>query len=106
MTVQEAKDMMQAKLTCFELDTNIEGCDGDCSNCEYNYKQGTIGEQIEALKMAIEALEKQSKLERVIERLEEESNFFRGEPMGTLQKAYYCMGVEKAIEIIKEEMMK
>ena len=44
-------------------------------------------------------------LERVIERLETESDFFGGEPMGTLQKSFYCKGVEKAIEIIKQEMM-
>lgn len=43
-------------------------------------------------------------IEKVLERLEEESNFFNGEAMGTLQKTYYCKGVEKAIEIIKEEV--
>jgi Lar family restriction alleviation protein len=42
--------------------------------------------------------------EEVVARLEEESNFFNGEAMGTLQKAYYCKGVEKAIEIVKEGM--
>lgn len=59
MTVQEAKDMMQAKLTCLELDSDIEGCDGDCEGCKYYYKQGTFGEQKEAIKLAIEALKKQ-----------------------------------------------
>ena len=67
-------------------------CDGKfiCSGCY-------IGK-------AIEALEKQIKIEKVLERLEEESNFFKGEVVGTLLKAYYCKGVEKAIEIIKEEV--
>lgn len=41
-------------------------------------------------------------IEKLIGRLEEESDFFCGEPMGTLQKAYYCKGVEKSIEIVKE----
>lgn len=59
MNEREAKDMLQAKLICLELDSNIEGCDGDCKECEYNYTQGTLGEQKEALKMAIKALEKQ-----------------------------------------------
>lgn len=40
--------------------------------------------------------------ERVVEELEKESDFFGGEPMGSLQKAYYCKGVEKAIEIFRK----
>ena len=40
-------------------------------------------------------------MERILEQLEEESDFFGGEPMGSLQKAYYCKGIEKAIEIVK-----
>lgn len=55
--------------------------------------------------IAIEAWNTRKPLERVIERLETESDFFGGEPMGTLQKSFYCKGVEKAIEIIKQEMM-
>lgn len=43
-------------------------------------------------------------VDNVIDRLEEESNFFGGEPMGTLQKTYYCKGIERVIEIIKELM--
>jgi hypothetical protein len=35
-------------------------------------------------------------------RLEPEADFFSGEPMGSLQKAYYCKGVEKAMEIVSE----
>lgn len=58
----------------------------------------------EAIDMAFEALEKQAGIERALERLEEESNFFGGEAMGTLQKTYYCKGIEKAIEIVKEEV--
>ena len=62
MKAEEAKDMMQAKLICMELDGLScigKGCDHDCDNCEYNYAQGNMGEQKEAVKMAIEALEKQ-----------------------------------------------
>lgn len=59
MTEHEAKDMLQAKLICLELDSDVEGCDGDCEGCEYNYTQGTFREQKEALKVAIKTLEKQ-----------------------------------------------
>lgn len=40
--------------------------------------------------------------ELIKEKLEKESDFFGGQPMGSLQKAYYCKGVEKAISIVDE----
>ena len=43
-----------------------------------------------------------SMIEKILERLEKESDFFGGEPMGTLQKHFYCEGVKKAIEIVQE----
>ena len=39
---------------------------------------------------------------KLISRLEEESDFFSGKPMGTLQKIFYCKGVECASSIVKE----
>lgn len=60
MTTEKAKELLQAKLKCRELIslTDIEkGCKNDCDNCEYCYAQGTIGEQIKALRIAIKALE-------------------------------------------------
>ena len=62
MTESEALNMIQAKLTCMELyDLSCieKGCDRKCDNCNYNYAQGNNGEQKEALKVAIQALEKQ-----------------------------------------------
>ena len=62
MTESEAINMIQAKLTCMELyDLSCieKGCDRKCDNCDYNYAQGNNGEQKEALKVAIQALEKQ-----------------------------------------------
>ena len=62
MTESEALNMIQAKLTCMELyDLSCveKGCDRKCDNCYYNYAQGNNGEQKEALKVAIQALEKQ-----------------------------------------------
>lgn len=49
----------------------------------------------------IEETETAFDVEKVLEQLEEESDFFGGEPMGSLQKAYYCKGVENAIDIVK-----
>lgn len=66
MTESEALNMIQAKLTCMELyDLSCieKGCDRKCENCEYNYAQGNNGEQKEALKVAIQALEKTDKTE-------------------------------------------
>lgn len=40
--------------------------------------------------------------EKIRKRLEPEADFFSDEPMGSLQKAYYCKGVEKAMEIVSE----
>lgn len=60
MTENEAKEMLQAKLTCMNLEdlSCIEkGCSRNCDDCEYNYAQGTRGEQEEALSVAIKALE-------------------------------------------------
>ena len=66
MTESEALNMIQTKLTCMELyDLSCieKGCDRKCENCEYNYAQGNNGEQKEALKVAIQALEKTDKTE-------------------------------------------
>lgn len=40
-------------------------------------------------------------VEKVVAELEKASDFFGGEPMGSLQKMYYCKGIEKALEIVK-----
>lgn len=68
MTENEAIGMLQAKLTCMELEllSSIEnGCDNDCDACEYCYTQGTVGEQKKALEMAIQAIEENQKFHAV-----------------------------------------
>jgi hypothetical protein len=62
MTNEEAKKMLEAKLECMkretsgtDIDCNYRNCD-ECSLC---YEQGNMGEQKEALGMAIKALEQQ-----------------------------------------------
>ena len=62
MTNEEAAKMLTAKVECMKRE--VSGTDFDCNfrncyKCDLNYEQGTIGEQIEALRMAISALEKQ-----------------------------------------------
>lgn len=70
MTNEEAKKMLKAKLDCLTYET--AGCNYDCNNhlcdgCNLNYRQGNMGEQIEALDMAIKALEQQPKTGKWIE---------------------------------------
>ena len=62
MTLEEVIKMLEARLDCMhrsssgiDVDCNREKCD----DCDLNYAQGTVGEQQEALKEAISALEKQ-----------------------------------------------
>ena len=60
MTNEQAKKMIKAKLECLKRETS--GTDFDCNNsncdeCSLCYEQGNMGEQKEALDMAIKALE-------------------------------------------------
>ena len=62
MTNEQAKKMLKAKLECLKRETS--GTDFDCNNrncdeCSLCYEQGNMGEQKEALDMAIKALEQQ-----------------------------------------------
>ena len=62
MTNEQAKNMIKAKLECLKRETS--GTDFDCNNsncdeCSLCYEQGNMGEQKEALDMAIKALEQQ-----------------------------------------------
>ena len=60
MTNEQAMHMLKAKLECLKRETS--GTDFDCNNsncdeCSLCYEQGNMGEQKEALDMAIKALE-------------------------------------------------
>ena len=66
MTNEEAIRMIKAKLECMTRD--VSGSDDDCNRwlcdeCHLNYEQGNMGEQIECLRMSIEALEQRVKTE-------------------------------------------
>lgn len=59
----------------------------------------------ETSKYLIKVIEKQPtayNVDAVVEELEKESDFFGGKPMGSLQKAYYCKGIDKAIDIVRK----
>ena len=70
MTESEAKGFIQGKLDCMnkcnvferEHSYNTDLCD----NCDYCYSQGNFGNQKEAFKVAINALEKQEKIKEII----------------------------------------
>ena len=69
MTNQEAVNMLKAKIECMKRETS--GIDSDCNdrycdNCDLCYAQGTMGEQKEALRMAIDALQTQFKQTEIL----------------------------------------
>jgi hypothetical protein len=55
---------------------------------------------------AIDTWNTRTPMANIVEKLEEENDFFGGKPMGTIQKAYYCKGIETAINIVKQEINK
>lgn len=62
MTNEDAKKMLKAKLDCLIRETS--GTDMDCNHkncdeCNLCYEQGNMGEQKEALELAIKALEQE-----------------------------------------------
>ena len=62
MTIDEAKKMLEAKLKCLIAETSGTNYDCNqhlCEGCSLNYEQGNMGEQKQALEMAIKALEQQ-----------------------------------------------
>lgn len=74
MTNEEAIRMLKAKLECMTRD--VSGRDSDCidrrcDECPLNYEQGNMGEQKEWLRMAIKALEQESKTDKALNLLAE-----------------------------------
>lgn len=62
MTESEALEKLKAYLKCQERQVSgicSEHDDGKCNNCNLCYEQGTTGEHIKSVKMAIQALESQ-----------------------------------------------
>ena len=60
MTNEQAKNFLKAKLECFKRETSATDFDcnnSNCDDCPLCYEQGNMGEQKEALQIAIKALE-------------------------------------------------
>ena len=82
MTESEAKGFIQGKLDCMnkcnvferEHSYNTDLCD----NCDYCYSQGNFGNQKEAFKVAINALEKQEKIKEAFEMWKAETDGYYG----------------------------
>lgn len=97
MTDEEAKKMLKAKLECLKRETS--GTDIDCNyrncdECNLCYEQGNMGEQKEALDMAIKALEQTNTLDKIITRIEQ-----------AREKDKLCKyPYSRCIEIIKKHM--
>ena len=69
MSIDDCTKMLIAKEKCMERETsgidtecNLHNCD-DCSLC---YEQGTMGEQKEALKFAVDTMRKYQRIQEII----------------------------------------
>lgn len=61
--IDDAVKILKARITCLERETKgVCGYPSECDSCEYCYGQGTVGEQKEALRIAVKALENQQKV--------------------------------------------
>jgi hypothetical protein len=69
MTNIEALKMLKAQRECrLKWIDPSGGCSDDkCNSCDLNYEQGCMGEQAEALHIAIESLEAWGKLQKEID---------------------------------------
>lgn len=70
MTIDKCANMLKAKEKCIEretsgtdIDCNLHNCD-DCFLC---YEQGTVGEQKETLRFAINTMRKYQKIEQILD---------------------------------------
>jgi hypothetical protein len=78
ITRKEAIKMINAKLECMTRDVSGTYYDCNrklCDECDLNYEQGSMGEQKEYLRMAIQALEREGTLDTIITNLEDVIKF-------------------------------
>lgn len=61
MELKEAREKLQARLTCETLEFYSalgHGCDKTCDECAFNYAQGNMKERRDVLNMALQAMDK------------------------------------------------
>ena len=106
MTYEEAKKMLKAKLECLKRETS--GTDIDCNyrncdECNLCYEQGNMGEQKEALDMAIKALDSWKKYS---EKLWQQA-YDRGVKDGILftmdKECEDCISREEVMKLLEKE---
>ena len=75
MNKEKVIKMAKSMLKCLENNASglYENCDNHCEECYLNYEQGTVGEQIEWLKVAIKAIEQQDKILQILDDYELEA---------------------------------
>ncbi len=59
MSKQKALELLVAHKECTEKKCSCASCNDGCDGCELMYAQGTVGEHIEAVEVAIEVLKEQ-----------------------------------------------
>ena len=72
MKREQAVEMLKAKLECMTRDvsgTNMMCNKHKCDECQLNYSQGNNGEQIECLRISIEAINEVIKSENFVKEL-------------------------------------
>ena len=81
MTESEAVEKLRAYLKCQSLQVKgiYEDCNEQlCDNCDLCYMQGTKGEHIASVEIAIQALEKQEKIKESFEMWKAETGGYYG----------------------------
>ena len=81
MKTSEAIEKLRAYYKCQRLQVKgiYEDCnDNLCDNCDLCYAQGTVGEHIKSIEIAIQALEKQEKIKEAFEMWKAETGGYYG----------------------------
>ena len=66
MSIDKCADMLMSKEICIERETSGTCIHNNCYNCSLRYEQGTMGEQKEALKFAVDTMRKYQKIEQIL----------------------------------------
>lgn len=106
MMIDTCANMLMAKEKCMERETigtdtdcNYHNCD-DCSLC---YEQGTMGEQKEALKLAVDTMRKYQEQKKDLEAAIEEIKTERDKSYAVDDRGH-GWGLQSAFEILQKHL--